>query len=125
MPIAQSVHSLDRLVVGVASETLRLPDLAAFVQENIREGLQHYRKLLDFANCVADFSETELTALAQVLRNRPGAPKRGPLALVADPNRADLAHFFTALGANGRPARVFRSLREARAWILTQPVIDP
>jgi hypothetical protein len=124
MPILRTIYSLDRLVVGVASETLMLPDLAGFVQDNIRERLQHYRKLLDFANCVADFSEKELTALAQALRERPGATPRGPLAIVADPNRADLAHFFAALGADGRPAKVFRNLRQARAWLLTQPVAE-
>ena len=122
MPIARTVHSLDRLVVGIANDTLKLPDLAAFVQLNIDERLQHYRKLLDFTNCVAEFNEQELAALAQVLRDRPGAPKRGPLALVADPNRADLAHFFAALGADGRPARVFRNLRQARAWLMTKPI---
>ena len=47
---------------------------------------------------------------------------RGPLALVADPNRGELAQTFKALTADDRPVEVFRSIHEARKWLAQFPV---
>jgi hypothetical protein len=116
---------MDRLIVGVATDRLTLPDLATFTQDIVRAGLLHYRKLIDVAHAVPGFTELELTAFVKVLRTVRANGQRGPLAIVADPKRGEFAQFFVALGVDGRPAQVFRSIHEARAWLFTQAVIDP
>ena len=41
--------------------------------------------------------------------------------LVADPARGQFARLFAAMDVDGRPARVFPSIHEARAWIAANP----
>ena len=124
MPIEQTIHPLDRLIIGIATGDLTLPDLAAFTQNIIRANLLHYRKLIDTTHCTPVLSEKELAALAQVLRSVQTDRRRGPLAIVADPNRGELAHLFAALGVDGRPAQVFRNIHDARRWLADKPVQD-
>lgn len=57
MPLKQTIYPLDRLIVGVATDVLTLPDLASFAQEIIRSRLLHYRKLIDIAHCVPGISQ--------------------------------------------------------------------
>ena len=47
---------------------------------------------------------------------------RGALAMVpADDVSLDLTDRLINLGKNGRPAKAFRSVEEARAWLFAQP----
>ena len=124
MPIEQTIYPLDRLVTGVASGTLTLPDMAKFVQDIIHARLRHYRKLIDVTHSTPGFSRDELSTFAQVLDAIPTDRQRGPLAIVANPQMGEFAHIFAALGVDGPPAKVFRSIHEARAWLLKVPVRD-
>ena len=124
MPIEQTVHPLDRLVMGTATGELTLRDLIGFSQGLIRSRLMHYRKLIDVTRATPGFSAKELSAFAQVLRTLPIDQPRGPLALVADPKRGEFALLFAALNIDGRPSQVFRDIQEARLWLSRSTVRD-
>jgi hypothetical protein len=124
MPIEQTIHSLDRLIMGVASGVLTLADLAEFTQDLVQARLMHYRKLIDVSRSTPGFSKKELTALAQVLRSIHIDQPRGPIALVADPHRGEFALLFAALNIEGRPCKVFRNIHEARTWLSRCSIAD-
>jgi hypothetical protein len=43
---------------------------------------------------------------------------------VVDPERGELAHTFKHLALKDRPVEIFRSIYEARRWIMAQPTRD-
>ena len=124
MPIKQAIDHPNRLILAVGSGELTLADLATFTRDIVRAGLLHYSKLIDVANCAPGFSKEELAAFGQVVREIRTETLRGPLAVVADPNRGEFARIFTDFNIDGRPAKVFRSIHEARRWLTEQTVQD-
>lgn len=122
MPIKLTVDHPNRLVLGVASGVLTLPEMAAFARDVVQGGLQPYRKLVDVAVATAGFSEREVQAFAQVVRELPAGRTPGPIAFVADPGRGDIARMFTGLLGGDRTTMVFRSIHDARKWLAEQPV---
>lgn len=122
MPIDMTIDHPNRLVLGVARGVLTLTDMAGFTRDVVAAGLMHYRKLVDVIGAEAGFTEREVAALVQVLRELPVSSKRGPLAMVADPERGDIARMFVDLQVDGRLARVFRSVHDAKRWLAEQRV---
>jgi len=59
-----------------------------------------------------------------MLRGDSGAG-RGPVAFVINPNRVEFAHAFADATKGDRPVKLFRSLRDARKWLLEQPNVGP
>jgi len=123
MPIHLEIFHPDRIVVGVARGEITLAEFGGFVRDLAQAGVMHYRKIIDVTAAKSSTVDKEalLAADAQLRElNRKGP--RGPLALVADPNRGELAQTFKALAAEDRPVEVFRSLHEARKWLAKFPV---
>lgn len=120
MPIRVTIDHFNRVVIGVGDGVLTIPDLVAFGLEVLQAKVVHYGKIIDVAGSEPAFTRTELMAFAQVLREtQPGSP-RGPLALVVDPKRGELAKLFTGLEMQGRPGQIFRSIHDARRWLNSQ-----
>ncbi len=120
MPIRITIDHFNRIVVGVGDGTLTIPDLVAYGLEVLREKVVHYGKIIDVAGSEPNFNAAELAAFAKVLRaTRPDTP-RGPLALVIDPKRGELAKLFIGFEMGDRNAQVFRSIHEARRWLTAQ-----
>jgi hypothetical protein len=117
VPIRLTIDHLNRVVVGVGEGVLTIEDLVTFGLEVLKAKVLPYGKIIDVATCQPGFTEGELRAFAQIAREKVGTTQRGPLALVVDPTRGEMAKFFTNLDLEGRPANVFRSLREARQWM--------
>jgi len=120
MPIRVTIDHFNRVVLGVGDGVLTIPDLVAFGLEVLKAKVVHYGKIIDVAGSEPDFSRTELLAFAQVVREIRTDPARGPLALVVDPKRGELARLFAGLEMEGRPAQVFRSIHDARRWLSNQ-----
>jgi len=123
MAIRTTFYHPDRVVIGIASGDMRLEDFIEFAREIQKANVIHYRKLLDVVDARPAFSEPELRALVQVIRETPTGP-RGAIAFVADPQRGEFAKLFSNLEVQGRPARVFRSLHEARKWLTENPPVE-
>lgn len=124
MSIKSSVDHPNRLIYGFFSGPLTLVELAGFAREVVSSGLLHYRKLFHVVEAKPDFTEREMAAMAQVLREQPVKIPRGPMAFVIDPERGDIVKLFASLDVEGRPAKVFRSVHDARKWLGEQPVAD-
>lgn len=124
MPIRHTFYHPDRLVIGHASGEMTLADFVNFGLEIQKANLIHYRKIVEVIDAVPKFTEQELLALVQLIRDAPTDRPRGAVAFVIDADRGEFARMFAGLEIQGRPARVFRSLRDAREWIATTPVTE-
>lgn len=117
MPIRVTIDHFNRVVIGVGDGVLTIPDLVSFGLEVLQAKVVHYGKIIDVAASEPAFTRTELLAFAQVVRETRAGEPRGPLALVVDPQRGEMAKLFTGLEMDGRPAQVFRSIHDARRWL--------
>jgi hypothetical protein len=123
MPIRLEIYHPDRIAIGVARGEITLAEFGGFVRELAQSGAMHYRKIFDVTDAKSStVGRDELLAADQRLRTVTPKGPRGPLALVADPNRGDLAQTFKALAADDRPVEIFRSIHDARKWLATFPV---
>lgn len=128
MPIHLEVFHPDRIAVGVARGEISLAEYQKLLMEIVAAGLLHYRKMIDVTAAVSSTVGREelLAAEARLSASTQAANlPRGPLAIVADRKRGDLALVFKEMSSKDRPVEVFRTVREARQWLLTQPVRQP
>ena len=120
MPIRVTIDPFNRIVIGVGDGVLTISDLVSYGLEVLQANVVHYGKIIDVAGSEPAFTRAELSAFAQVVRETRADVPRGPLALVIDPKRGDLARLFTGMEIAGRPANVFRSIHAARRWMNAQ-----
>ena len=120
MPIRVTIDHFNRIVIGVGDGVLTIPDLVSYGLQVLQAKVVHYGKIIDVAGSEPDFTRIELSAFAQVVRETRADARRGPLALVVDPKRGDMAKMFIGLEMGGRRAEVFRSIHDARRWLATQ-----
>ncbi len=97
MPIRVTVDHFNRIVMGVGDGVLTIPDLVSYGLEVLQAKVVHYGKIIDVAGSEPDFTRNELSAFAKVVRETRADALRGPLALVVDPKRGDLAKMFVGL----------------------------
>ena len=123
MPIHLEIFHPDRIVVGVARGEITLADFGGFVRELAQAGVLHHRKIFDVTAAKSTtVGKDELLAADAQLRVLSRKGPRGPLAVVADRDRGELAQTFKALAADDRLVEVFPSLHEARRWLAKFPV---
>jgi hypothetical protein len=123
MPIHLEIYHPDRIVIGVARGEVTLEEFGSFVRELAQSGAMHYRKIFDVSDAKSStVNQDELLAADQRLRAVTPKGPRGPLAVVADPKRMEVAQTFKALTADDRPVEIFRSIHDARKWLATFPV---
>lgn len=118
MPFTIDIFPPDRMVVAVARGEISLADLMMLVKELIDSGTLPYRKIIDITSATSAIGKDELESIAERLRSVPVLKPRGPLAIVADSNRGELGRMFMSLTSDERPVQVFRSIHEARKWLL-------
>ena len=124
MPIQMEVFHPDRLVLGVGRGDITAAEYAKFLADIVQSGLLHYRKMIDVTSAFSATIGTEqLIAFDNSLRQSALGERRGPLAIVHDPERnLGVAEAFRALTSDARPVEIFRSIHEARKWLAAQPV---
>jgi hypothetical protein len=122
MAIQTTFYHPDRLVIGIFEGGMKLKDFLDIALEIRKNNVVHYRKIINVIDAYPEFTEQELMALVQVLRETPTGP-RGPVAFVADMERGEFARLFSQLEVGGRPAQVFRSIHDARKWLSTVPSV--
>ncbi len=118
MPFKVDIFPPDRMVVAVARGEISLADLMMLVKELIDSGTLPYRKIIDITSATSAIGKDELESIAERLRSVPVLKPRGPLAIVADSTRGELGRMFMSLTSDERPVQVFRSIHEARKWLL-------
>ncbi len=123
MSVRTTFYHPDRLVIGLFEGEMQLSDFIEFALEIQKNNLIHYRKILNVIDAHPGFTEQELRALVQMIREAPTDRPRGAVAFVANPERGEFAHLFASLEVDGRPARVFRSIHDARKWLTETPAV--
>lgn len=118
MPFKLDIFAPDRILIGVARGDITVADLADFMKQIIDANVLHYRKIIDITTATSSIGEQELQAMAERLRTVPVLKPRGPLAIVADHKRGELARLFMSMTSDERPVEIFRSIHEARRWLL-------
>lgn len=118
MPFKVDIFPPDRMVVAVARGEISLADLMMLVRELVDSGTLPYRKIIDITSATSAIGQDELETIAERLRSVPVTRPRGPLAIVADGNRGELGRLFMSLTSDERPVQVFRSIHDARKWLL-------
>jgi len=123
MPIQLEIFHPDRIVVGVARGEVTIAEFGGFIRDLAQAGVIHYRKIIDVTSAKSStIGKDELLAADARLREFTQKGPRGPLAIVADSQRGELARTFKALSADDRPVEVFRSIHEARKWLAKHPL---
>ena len=124
MPIQLTIYQPDRLVIGRATGDITIADLVNWAREIQNAGVVQYRKIVDVIDARPVFTEQELLTFVQLVREARFDKRRGALAFVADPQRGEFAKLFASLDVDGRPARIFRSIHDARKWLTENPPED-
>ena len=124
MPITLDISPLDRLVVIAASGHVTAEEIGRISRELIEANVPHYGKIVDATLSTSSLTEQQVAHIAAILRGESGAG-RGPVAFVNDPDRLGFARAFASATKGDRPVKLFRTLREARNWLLEKPGIEP
>jgi hypothetical protein len=112
----------DRLVLGIGRGDVTAAEYARFLADIIQAGVLHYRKIIDVTSASSSTLRAEELLAFDARFKEYSEERRGPLAIVADPQRNAIAHVFKALTSPSRPVEVFRSIHEARKWLAQQPI---
>jgi hypothetical protein len=115
MPVYVEISRLYRCATVIARGTITRDEILATAQELIDADIPLFAKLIDVAGAHSDVTAGDVRRLAAVLRGV-GKIKRGPVAFLIAPERADFARAFAATQTD-RPVRLFTSIHQARDWL--------
>ena len=119
MPIRLTAYPPDRLVIGIATDTITVADLIDFLRQISEGELHRFRKIIDITGAEPQITPEELATFSEGLRVALKDTPRGAMAFVANEKLDHLAHLFSGVTGAERPANVFRSIHEARKWLNT------
>ncbi len=122
MPIQVDVFHFDRLVVAIGSGDVTLPEYGKFIGDLIQQGLIHYRKIIDVTRTDSSVINPQVLLAFDARLREYSKTRRGPLAIVGKRDGGEGAHEFKVLTSAERPIEVFRSIHDARAWVMRHPV---
>ena len=121
-PFQLEIFHPDRIAVVVARGHVTLDEYRDMLAEIVKAGVIHYRKIIDSAGANSEAVTLDVLLKADQFTRNFGRP-RGPLALVVDRARGDIARAFQEQSTD-RPIGVFGSIHEARAWLRTLPIVE-
>ena len=124
MGIKFTIDHKARYVEARAEDVVDLKDVEAFLDAVVVQDALRYRKLLDGRGAVPKYTNDDVMALGARVSAYAQIEQRGALALVAGTDEHfELAARFINLGKSDRPAKVFRSVDDARKWLEAQPEV--
>lgn len=83
-----------------------------------------YRKLIDGRTAVGRYDDNDVMAMGARMSAYATMGPRGALAMLpADNVSLELTERLINLGKEGRPAKAFRSIDDARTWLFDQPEV--
>ena len=116
MPIYMEISRLHRCVTIVARGKIAPDEIMGAAQKLFDAQVPEFAKIIDLLDASGALTPEQMGRIATLLRGGPGA-KRGPVAFMVDPKRGEFARAFAATEDGERPIHLFKSLREARAWL--------
>ena len=122
MPINFTIDHKARHVEATFDGNLVLKDVEDFCDAVVGVGALPYRKLIDGRTARGTYTDADVMALGARMAAYATTGQRGALALVPAPDTSlELADRLLNLGKDGRPAKAFLSIDDARAWLAAQP----
>ena len=123
MPIAWEILAEERLVMARADGPVTLQDIIDYLDAVVVGGAQPYAKLFDAGTMQLKLSDNEIMELGGRMSAYSSAfAAAGPLAFVASSLATEaFARRFLNVSSVRRPARLFRTVEKARAWLETLP----
>ena len=122
MPIHFTIDHKARHVEAKFDGPLVLKDVEDFADAVVAAGALPYRKLIDGRTATGTYTDNDVMALGARLSAYATMGKRGALALIPAPDASlELVDRLLNLGKEGRPAKGFLSIDEARKWLAAQP----
>jgi hypothetical protein len=122
MPIHFTIDHAKRFVHARAEGVCELKDVEAFADAVVSQDAMPYAKLFDGRLATAKYTSDDVMMLGARVSAYATMGPRGALAIVgANETALDLASRFMNLGKEGRPAKAFLSIDEARKWLDAQP----
>ena len=118
MPIHMDISAINRLVVIVARGHVTADEIRENTQKLVAANVPGYAKIIDVSGSSSDLTREQVEKIAALLRGDPADVKRGPVAFVINPNRKGFADAFAEVTKGERPIQLFRSLHDARRWLL-------
>ncbi|WP_422011452.1 hypothetical protein [Reyranella sp.] len=125
MPIYTDVIALDRVILIVARGTVTADEIVECIEKLKAPRIRGYAKIVDVTGSSSEVTREQVERLAGALRGGADAPRRGPLAFVVDVARQGFAEFFADATGNDRPVELFKSLHEARRWLVENRIEMP
>ena len=125
MPVRFTIDHDKRFVEARAEGETGLEDLENFLDALVVRGALPYRKLIDSRRAVGTLNDHDIMMLgARMSAYSSALGRRGAIAfVVASPAPRSIPTRVVNLAPAERPARVFRSVDEARKWLAEQPEI--
>lgn len=122
MPIHFTIDHKARFVDAKFDGVLVLKDVEEFCDAVVGQNALPYRKLIDGRTAIGKYDDNDVMALGARLSAYATMGPRGALAMVpAEDASLELADRLINLGKDGRPAKAFHSIDEARKWLFAQP----
>jgi hypothetical protein len=116
MPIHLDISRLERTVVVVARGHITPEDIQEIYRQIAEANVRSFGKIIDMIHATSGVELEQVLPVAEALRGRP-EEKRGPTALVVDPDNKRFAEIFAGATKGDRPLRLFSRLHEARRWL--------
>lgn len=123
MPIQLEIFHPDRILIVIGRGNITLDEYRDLLTEIVEKGVTYYRKIIDSTAAESDAITVDVLLKADDVTRPMGGRPRGPLALVVDRARGDMARAFQEKSTD-RPVGVFGSIHEARAWLRTLPIVE-
>ena len=118
MPIHMDISAINRLVVIVARGQVTADEIRENTEKLVAAKVPAYAKIIDVSGSSSDLTREQVEKIAALLRGDPADQKRGAVAFVINPNRKGFADAFAEVTKGERPIQLFRSLHDARRWLL-------
>ncbi len=117
MPVYMETSRLHRTVTIVARGEISPDEVRSMVQQLVEANVRPFAKIVEVAGATTEFTPEQITRVAQMLRGT-AEEKRGPVAFIVDDRHTAFPEAFADETRAEGPINLFRSLHEARAWLL-------
>jgi hypothetical protein len=117
MPVYLEISRLHRTVTIVARGEITPDEIRGAAQQLADAHVRPFAKIVEVAGATTEFTPEQIARLAQMLRGAPDE-QRGPVAFIVDPVHTAFPQAFVEHTKSEGPITLFKSLREARDWLL-------
>ena len=121
MPLRWEIFHDEKLVHIVAEGSMTLQDMEAHFDALVVANVLSYAKLFDATRGDPVYSDDDVMTMGARLSAYTSTFESGPLAVVGLSDEVQTVYKrFVNISPSKRPARLFKTEAEARAWLATQ-----